>query len=116
MELPRRRNKPGPLLAYISEYHAADPAKAKILVQSIRIAMGTNEGAILLDLIEKSTMLCASDPEENKRALGAKNAQSFIAHDLRRIMSNELDALLEDEKSPRVGPGRRPKRFRSSDS
>ncbi|GGE29955.1 hypothetical protein GCM10011360_17530 [Primorskyibacter flagellatus] len=94
MELPRRLSEPGPLIEYISELRRL-PAKrkeAKELIDAIRATLRTPDGSILLDLLEKATLLRSIPITADPRALDAINAQSFIALDLRRILSDEFDA------------------------
>ena len=110
MELPRRLSKPGPLLEYLQVLQTSnDPkvrAKAGAVISAVRSCLSSHDGAILLDLLEKSTLLRSIPIDQDPRALDANNAQSFIALDLRRILSDELDEQT-DQISARVGAGRR---------
>jgi hypothetical protein len=108
MSLPRRRSEPGPLLDYIQALQKTpDGAKiVKALILDLRTALDTPQGKRLLDLLEVST-LCRNLPvTSDVRALEANNAQSFIALDLRRIVSDEFDGLLADKETS-VGRTRR---------
>ena len=101
--LPRRLSKPGPVLNYLTFLHRSEQQHPKLkglfesTVESVRTALSTPEGAILLDLLEKSTQDFRLPPDTDPRALDALNAQSFIALDLRRIVSDELERLLEQK-------------------
>lgn len=107
-QLPRRLSKPGPVLDYLFHLRRMNPALADEVVAKIRVAL-SGEGAIVLDLLEKSTLLSVVPTDAEPRALDAINAQSFIALDLRRIVSDELDELSQrqDGASARNGNGRR---------
>ena len=88
---------PGPILKYLKTL-LSNPATRKHAIEArnaVRAILSSKEGAILLDLLNKSTFEQIVSAEESSSALVARNAQAFIAHDLRRIMSNELDALFE---------------------
>lgn len=108
MELPRRLSKPGPIIEYIAELQRAGMKKqADFAIGAIRSAFRAPDGAKVLDLLEKATLERSIDPSADPRALDANNAQSFIALDLRRILSDEFDAKTEPSP-PRVGTtGRR---------
>tara|TARA_R110000851_G_scaffold308778_1_gene467893 strand:+ start:26387 stop:26731 length:345 start_codon:yes stop_codon:yes gene_type:complete len=109
--LPRPRSKPGPLIEYISELKQAGLKKqADIVVGAVRSSLNSKDGAILLELLEKSILERSIDISADPRALDANNAQSFIALDLRRILSNEFDATVEPtptNASPRRRSGSR---------
>lgn len=105
-------SEPGPLIQYLVAL-AENPATRHHAIEArdaIRDVLGTPKGAILLDLLRKSTFERLVPTNENSSALVARNAQSFIAHDLRRIMSDELDALFEGHSGD--GPGRRDRKRR----
>jgi len=108
MELPRRLSKPGPIMDYIAELQRAGMKRhADFAVGAIRSTFKSPDGAKVLDLLEKATLERSIDPSADPRALDANNAQSFIALDLRRILSDEFDAKTE-HAPPRVGTtGRR---------
>jgi hypothetical protein len=93
--LPRPLSEPGPLLAYLTQLRKIDSAKADKVQAMVRLALGTEGGAILLELLEVSTLLSQQPVLGDDRALAARNAQAFIASDLRRIMSNETEELLQ---------------------
>ena len=96
MELPRPRSKPGPLIEYISELKQAGLKKqADFVVGAIRSTFKSPDGITVLKLFEKSILEKSIDISADPRALDANNAQSFIALDLRRILSNEFDATIE---------------------
>ena len=92
--LPLRLSEPGPLLSYMQWLRGVDPKMADKTIAAIRAVMETPDGAILLDLLEKSTKDFLHPVLADPRALEARNAQSFIALDLRRIMSDETEQLL----------------------
>lgn len=98
--LPRRLSKPGPILNYLMFLHQSEQKHPKLqglfesTIESVKTALSTPEGAILLDLLEKSTQDFRLSPDAEPRALDALNAQSFIALDLRRIVSDELEKIL----------------------
>lgn len=98
--LPHPINERGPLIRYIQGLQAAGKSSlARDVVIGVREAIGTDGGRILMELLEKTTIQSASSILADSRALAALNAQSFIAHDLRRVMSDEFDELLRMEKS-----------------
>lgn len=96
MSLPRPFNEPGPILSYLSKLrnagHADQAAKAQ---EAVRTLLGTPDGSILLELLEVSTSLSLTGILQDERALAARNSQSFIASDLRRIMTDETEQLLD---------------------
>ena len=106
MPLPRPLNEPGPLLTYLSKLrnsgHADQADKAQ---DAVRAVMASQVGAILLELLEVSTSLSLTGILQDERALAARNSQSFIASDLRRIMTDETEQLLERQAN--MGRGRR---------
>lgn len=96
MPLPLPLNEPGPLLAYLSKLHAFKKGEiAEATIGAVRAVLRTEDGRILLDLLEKSTSLLLTPILADDRALFARNAQAFIASDLRRIMSDENEQLLD---------------------
>lgn len=95
MSLPLRLSEPGPLLNYLTWLRQSDPKAADKTVAAIRAALSTPDGAILLDLLEKSTKDLLVPILADPRALEARNAQSFIPLDLRRILSDETEQLLQ---------------------
>ena len=102
--LPRRLSKPGPVIEYLIWIHKAGQSHPKLsgkfrdIVNAVRDVSATPQGAMLLDLLDKSTTDYRMSPETDARALDALNAQSFIALDLRRIASDEIEQLLERQK------------------
>ena len=106
--LPRRLSKPGPVLEYLMWLHKMEAGfpqmkgKFNAVVNAVKDVADTPEGAILLDLLEKSTHDFALAPDAEPRALDALNAQRFIALDLRRIVSNELEQILERQTSTKA--------------
>lgn len=92
--LPLRLSEPGPLLDYIQWLRSFNPKAADSTIAAIRSVMATPDGAILLDLLEKSTKDFLHPVLADPRAFEARNAQSFIPLDLRRIMSDETEQLL----------------------
>ena len=92
--LPRLLNEPGPLLSYMSRLSGKNSDLVTEITAAIRSVMATHDGALLLDLLEKATMISALPILSDERALSARNAQALIASDLRRIMSNEHEQLL----------------------
>ncbi len=94
MSLPRPLNEPGPVLTYLSKLSAVNSDLAEATIGAVRAIMQTPDGAILLDLLEKSTTLSVLPILSDDRALLARNAQALIPSDLRRITSDEHEQLL----------------------
>lgn len=109
-ELPRRLSKPGPLLEYIQVLQTSNSPevrqKAKQVIGAVRSTLASKDGAMMLELLEKSTLLRSIAIDQDPRALDANNAQSFIALDLRRILSDEFDEK-PDKPKARSASGRR---------
>ena len=99
MPLPLPLSEPGPLLTYYSRARAADPKKMDKAIAAIRAMLSTPDGAIFLEMLENSTVNWRVPILADDRALAARNAQSFIALDLRRIMSDETEQLLDRQKT-----------------
>ncbi|WP_162559552.1 hypothetical protein [Tritonibacter mobilis] len=101
MKLPRRLSKPGPVIEYLTDLRRIaeqrDQPALKRTAEEIELAvksvLSSPQGVILLDLLDKAILERSIPVDEDPRALDAINAQSFIALDLRRIASNESDAL-----------------------
>jgi len=90
--LPRRLSEPGPLMSYINMLEQIGMRdEARIAVDAVRSVLGSKEGAILLELLEKAILERSIPISSDPRALDANNAQSFIPLDLRRILSDEFD-------------------------
>lgn len=107
MALPRRISEPGPLIGYINMLLQSGQRKTAVkVIEAVRSSLLTDEGAIVLELLEKSTLERTLPIDGDLSALAASNAQSFIALDLRRILSDEFDAAL-DENPTDTGPRRR---------
>lgn len=95
--LPRRPSPAGPLRSYLEILRAKgmeadEPATVKIATdtaKAVRRALSTEDGKILMELLIVATTEHGVNPEADPRALAALNAQSLIAHDLRRIVSDE---------------------------
>lgn len=108
--LPRRLSKPGPLIDYLTWLmkgeadHPQLKGRARDVINAVKDVFSTPEGLILLDFLEKSTHDFRMSPDAEPRALDALNAQAFIALDLRRIASDELEQILDRQKN--VGPRR----------
>ena len=96
MDLPRRLSEPGPLIEYLQHLLKVPSKKndAREVIRSCRAALSTHSGRILLEFLEKSTLETVMPVTGDVRALEARNSQSFIALDLRRILSDEFDAAL----------------------
>lgn len=111
MPLPRRLSEPGPILEYLeSMMRSGSPqlrSRAIETAEAVRRCLLTPEGAILLDLLDKSILERSIPISSDPRALDANNAQGFIALDLRRIASDETDARILDENAPVGRPKRR---------
>jgi len=106
MPLPRPLNEPGPVLSYLAKLQNSGHAdQADKAIDAVRALMLTPDGAMLLELLEVSTSLSLTGVLQDERALAARNAQSFIASDLRRIVSDEYEQLLERQAN--AGRGRR---------
>lgn len=99
MTLPLRLPKPGPLLEYLSWFSTVDQRKALDAQRAIQAALATEGGRILLDLLEKCLEKAPIPTSDDGRALAARNAQCFIASDLRRILSDETERLLEQQSA-----------------
>lgn len=109
MTLPLRLPEAGPLLKYLSWVSSVNRNQAIDAARSIKVALATPGGAILLDLLNKSIELSPISIVGDERALAARNAQCFIASDLRRLLSDEIERLLEqsnDAGSERKLPSR----------
>ena len=109
--LPLPLNEPGPLLAYIETVNRLDADTAKKIINAVRNVLKTPDGAIMLDLLEKSVLFRLTSISDDGRALAASNAQAFISSDLKRIMGNESDQILDrpdDAPNGRHLSGRRP--------
>lgn len=100
MDLPRRLSDPGPIIEYIANLERMKSKDARLLVASIRKLLLSPEGLILLKLLDKAILERSVSTSADPRALDALNAQSFIALDLRRILSDEFD-----DKSDKVPKG-----------
>ena len=98
--LPLRLSDPGPPLSYLQWLRGANPKPADQTIAAVRSLMATADGAILLDLLEKSTKDFLHPVLADPRAFEARNAQSFIPLDLRRIMSDETEQLLQRKTHP----------------
>lgn len=68
-------------------------------IAAIRAMLSTPDGAIFLEMLENATVNWRVPILADDRALAARNAQSFIALDLRRIMSDETEQLLDRQKT-----------------
>jgi hypothetical protein len=93
MSLPRPLSEPGPVLAYLSRLREKNPKLADDTILDVRAILQTPGGAILLDLLEKSTLLAPLPVMSEERALAARNAQAILALDLRRITSDEHEQV-----------------------
>lgn len=90
MPLPRRLSEPGPLIEYIAWLQRTKQgSKAREVIDAVRNMLRTPEGAIFLDFLDKAVLERSLAISADPRALDANNAQSFIALDLRRILSDE---------------------------
>lgn len=98
MSLPIPLSEPGPLLNYIMRARPMNPKQIDGAIAAIRAMLSTQEGAIFLEMLENSTLNWRVPVLADDRALAARNAQSFIALDLRRILSDETEQLLERQK------------------
>jgi hypothetical protein len=97
MPLPLPLSEPGPVLTYLSKLRQVDPSLWEKTRQALRFLLETQDGAMLLDLLEKSTVQNVLPILADPRALEARNAQSLIARDLRRIVSDETDQLVQQQ-------------------
>lgn len=89
--LPQRNPNEGPLVRYLNDLAASgDEGEALALhaVNAVKRIMQTDDGAILLDLLVKSTELFFLPPTADPRACDALNAQRFVSLDLKRIASD----------------------------
>jgi hypothetical protein len=78
----------GPLIGYLREI---DQTEAQQVRETIRALLNTPDGAILMELLEKSLTLRVVPLIADPRAYEYLNAQRFIATDLQQIVS-ETDA------------------------
>lgn len=102
-ELPRQHSEAGPVLKYLEKLGQTDPVAWERVTPVIADLLRTPEGAMLLDLLEKSTLFSLTPVSADPRASEARNAQAFIALDLRRIASDETERLLEALRTKRAG-------------
>jgi hypothetical protein len=101
--LPSRHSEPGPIIDYVQALQRAGRHDAaRDIVHAVRDVGDTAAGRILLELLMKCTSGVPVPVLSDPRALAARNAQSFIAHDLRRLMSDEFDATAKMEQPPRT--------------
>jgi hypothetical protein len=111
-KLPPRLSEPGPLLTYLSHLQTQAPEHLRPLalehIHAIREILATEEGAMLMDLLEKSTALSFLPVMSDERALVARNAQALILSDLRRIASNETELLRQAAEASAGRTRRRP--------
>lgn len=100
MPLPHRLSEPGPILTYLSHLQTGKSVSLREVaaqhIGAIRDLLTREEGAMFLDLLEKSTALSFLPIMSDDRALAARNAQALILSDLRRILSNENEILQQD--------------------
>jgi hypothetical protein len=94
MPLPLRLSKPGPILEYIEWLSGADEPTAIETARAIKAMLKTPEGAILLDLLQKSLEMRVLPMGSVHSALAERNAQCFILSDLRRLLTDETDQIL----------------------
>jgi hypothetical protein len=104
--LPTLLSEPGPLLAYIMSLEKMDARKASDVRSAVRAALSTPDGRMLMELLEKATISTPTKILADPRALAARNSQAFIASDLRRILSDEHEKLVEQKQSKVGGPRR----------
>lgn len=103
MPLPLPLNEPGPVLTYLSKLRNLDAARADATIAAVRTVLSLPDGAILLDLLEKSTALSLVPILADERALFARNAQAILASDLRRITSDEHEQVSGPDAEKRPG-------------
>lgn len=100
----RRSDEDGPVVDLIHRMlEQGRPKDAQTVVFTVRDACNGEAGHKLLKMLETVTIQTLVPIHADTRALTARNAQSFIAHDLRRVMSDEFDNVAKLEKSPAVG-------------
>ncbi|GIT90141.1 hypothetical protein JANAI62_03760 [Jannaschia pagri] len=110
MTLPRREAAKGPLRDYLDSRmdharRAGDPAieePAKEIVAAVRRLLKTEDGELFMEFLSVATTEFGLDPRIDACALAALNAQSLIAHDLRRIVNDE-NYLGQPQPSSRTG-------------
>lgn len=109
MPLPRRLSEPGPILTYLASIRVQHRAVHDQTVAAIQDMLRSPVGNILLDLLEKSITLRLEKSLDDDRALLARNAQGFIAADLRRMASDELAQMARQDAAASAGSaGRKP--------
>jgi hypothetical protein len=104
LPLPLRIDRAGPVVDYLNELETKDPelfAMSRETRAAVRRVLSTPDGAILLDLLEKATVLFSLHPSADPRACDALTAQRLIAVDLRRIASNDPDVEPQAGAQPR---------------
>lgn len=108
MKLPRLLPDAGPILRYIDQLPAAQKKGALTMLRNM---LASPEGVMFLNLLENATINRTLPIVGEPRALDALNAQSLIAHDLRRIVNDEdyiavgASASLEHRRTRGRQPG-----------
>ena len=111
-KLPRRVSKAGPVIEYLMQLHGGPASTvetqkiAREAMKAVKTFFDTEQGIMVLELLEKSTTDFFLDPLSDPRACDALNAQRFIALDLRRIASDEFEHVLEQNDAKRAGRAR----------
>ncbi|MDR9393982.1 MAG: hypothetical protein RI571_06595 [Roseovarius sp.] len=111
-QLPNRISKPGPVLDYLQNLasqggEGGDIARRTAL--AVQRVLQTEDGAILLELLEKATTDFFLSPSAESSALDALNSQRFVVLDLRRITTDETQHVLarQQDHAETRGRGRR---------
>jgi hypothetical protein len=93
MNLPLCLPDDGPVVNYLTGLlespDEGHKAAARAAMSAVKRVLATPDGAILMELLEKSTTQFFFSPFADPRACDALNAQRFIALDLRRIESDD---------------------------
>lgn len=94
MPLLLRLSNAGPILEYLNWLLDHDEPASIETARAIKTMLKTPEGAILLDLLQKSLEMRVLPMGSDHSALAERNAQCFILSDLRRLLTDETDQIL----------------------
>jgi hypothetical protein len=86
MKLKPLRPGSGPIRNYLGFLSKKESEDLQIIIRNL---LSTPDGVIFMDLLEKSLVFSPLGVRTDPRALEFMNAQSFIFHDLNRIVSED---------------------------